>query len=292
MLTRKSLQVDGVITTVIESPASKAPLVFLHGGIPGVSPFCSGAHIWRGCLERFAAERGVLALDLPGSGGTGVPKDGLTIESMARHIRASLAALGIERCYMVGHDIGGLLALLLAAETPELVRGVTAVSCLAAAPTGDSVENLTLAYPPPPLWARHSQRWALERLSYAHHHVDEALLDACVAAGSADPHRAAQKAMAAGAYADAFLPGLAGAKARFYEICRGAGIAVPVQVVWGTYDPLGSADQGIWLFRIVAARQSAAQFHLINRAGYLPFREEPEAFHQMVSAFCDEVFPV
>jgi pimeloyl-ACP methyl ester carboxylesterase len=291
MLTQKSLQVDGVTTTVVESSASKAPLVFLHGGVPGVSPFCSGSHIWGGCLERFAAERGVLALDLPGSAGTGLPKDGMSIESIGRHIRASLAALGIERCYMVGHDLGGLLALLLAAETPELVRGVTAVSSLAAAPTGDSVENLTLAHPPPPPWSRHSQRWALERLSYSHHHIGEALLDACVAAGSAEPHRSAQKAMAAGAYSDVFLPGLAGAKARFYEICRGAGIAVPVQVVWGTHDPLGTVDQGIWLFRIVAARQSAAQFHLINRAGYLPFREEPEAFHQMVSGFCDAVFP-
>ncbi len=79
--------------------------------------------------------------------------------------------------------------------------------------------------------------------------------------------------------------GLAQAKARFYEICRGEGIQVPVQVIWGSHDPLGTFDQGLWLYRILARRQKAAQFHVINRTGALPFREEPEAFHQVVCAF-------
>ena len=291
MLTHRSIVANGVATGILGNPATKAPLVFLNGGVPGIAPYCSGAHVWGTCLERFAAEGSVIALDLPGTGATGVPSDGLGVDSMTRHIRASLAALGIERCYMVGHDLGGLVALMLAAETPELVCGVTAVASLAAAPTGDSVENLTLAHPPAPLWSRGSQRWALERLSYSHHHIDDALLDACVAEANGDAHRAAQLAMSAGAHADVFVPSLLAAKARFYELCRGGGMPVPVQVVWGTHDPLATLEQGLWLFRIVAARQTATQFHAINRAGCLPFREEPEAFHQIVSAFCDVVFP-
>lgn len=291
MLTKRSILADGVATAVLANQASRAPLVFLNGGVPGVSPYCSGSHIWGVCLERFAAERGVLALDLPGTGGTGVPNDGLTVDSMTRHVRASLDALGIECCHLVGHDLGGLIALKLAAEVPALVRGVTAVASLAAAPTGDSVENLTLAHPPGPPWSRRSQLWALERVSYSHHHIDDALLDACVSAGAGAAHRAAQSAMAAGAHADVFVPSLLGAKARFYEICRQDGMPVPVQVVWGTHDPLGTLEQGIWLFKIAAARQPATQFHAINRAGCLPFREEPEAFHQVVSAFCDVAFP-
>lgn len=291
MLTRRSIQANGVATAVLANAVSNAPLVFLNGSVPGVSPFCSGYHIWGACLERFASERSVLALDLPGTGGTGVPDDGLTVESMTRHVRASLEALGVERCHLVGHDLGGLIALALAAESPALVRGVTAVSSLAAAPTGDSVENLTLAYPPVPKWSRQSQRWALERVSYSHHHIDDLLLDACVGADAGNAHRAACAAMSVGAHADVFIPSLLGAKGRFYEICRQGGMPIPVQVIWGTHDPLATLDQGLWLFKIVAARQRATQFHAINRAGNLPFREEPEAFHQVVSAFCDVVFP-
>jgi pimeloyl-ACP methyl ester carboxylesterase len=77
------------------------------------------------------------------------------------------------------------------------------------------------------------------------------------------------------------------AKARLYELCRERGYPVPAQIVWGTHDPLGSFDQGLWLFRLIAQKQRVAQFHAINRAGALPFREEPEAFHQVVSAFLE-----
>ena len=68
------------------------------------------------------------------------------------------------------------------------------------------------------------------------------------------------------------------AKSSFYAICRDVGLMVPMQVVWGSHDPLATLDMGLGLFRLVAARQRAAQFHVINRAGAFPFREEPEAF--------------
>ena len=81
------------------------------------------------------------------------------------------------------------------------------------------------------------------------------------------------------------------AKARFYELCRGAGIPVPAQVIWGSHDRLGSLDQAMWLYRLIASRQTAAHFHLINRVGSFPFREDPQSFHQIVDSFCQAVFP-
>ncbi|MFN0299563.1 MAG: hypothetical protein ACKVQU_04320 [Burkholderiales bacterium] len=49
------------------------------------------------------------------------------------------------------------------------------------------------------------------------------------------------------------------------------------------------ANQALSLYRLVASRQTATQFHLINRTGALPFREDPAAFHQIVSSFCDGI---
>ena len=169
---------------------------------------------------------------------------------------------------VVAHDVAGLAALLYAIEAPERVRSVSVVSSVAAAPTGDSPVNLTLAHPP--AGAREAARWALERISYSHHHIDDALVE--------DYARAAALPKAADAGA---------AKARLYETCRTRGFPVPAQVIWGTHDPLGTLEQGLWLFRILAAKQKAAHFHVINRAGTLPFREEPQAFHQVVAAFVD-----
>jgi pimeloyl-ACP methyl ester carboxylesterase len=243
-------------------------LIFLHGGIPGVTPYASGPHIWGRALELFKAEHPVLALDFRGA----------TVEAQVEEARAAIGKDGgRDGVHLVGHDLGGLVALLAAAQEPERVRSVSAVASVAAAPTGDGVVNVTLAHPPPPLWSRRSQAWALERISYSHHHIDEALLAACERAAKAFPANLSED----------FQPGVLAAKASLFELARERGYPVPAQVVWGTDDPLGTFDQGLWLFRVLAQKQRAAQFHAINRTGALPFREAPEAFHQIVSAFIE-----
>lgn len=235
--------------------------VLIHGGVPGITPYTSGPHIW-GPLN-----------------GLAVTVSGETVDAMTASVRRSIEGKG--RCHLVGHDLGGLLAFNVAIEAPQLVSAVTAVASVAAAPTGDGVPNTTLAYPPKPLWSRESQRWALERISYSHRHIDDALLDACVAAAAKQPPMTPQT------HEDEFIPRLMKAKSRFYEVCRTDGIKVPCQVIWGSHDPLTTFDQGLWLFRGVAQKQRVSQFHVINRAGALPFREEPAAFQQVLNAFAD-----
>jgi len=233
-------------------------LIFVHGGIPGVTPYCSGAHIWGRCLSLFEKEFKVHAVNLKGG----------DVESQVEELSK------YEKAHLVGHDLGGLVALSFALKYPGKVQAVTAVSSVAAAPTGDGVEDMTLAFPPLPKWSRASQAWALERLSYSRHHIDGALLDACVAAAKTQAQAA-----------ENFGAGITQAKTRLFEACRAEGIRVPVQVIWGSHDPLGAVDQGLWLFRILAQQQKASQFHVLHRTGALPFREEPEAFHQIVAAF-------
>jgi pimeloyl-ACP methyl ester carboxylesterase len=234
-------------------------LIFLSGAVPGLAAYASGPHIWGPVLDRF-----------PGAKPLGL--EGETVDAMVEALKRRID----QPAHLVAHDVAGLVALLAAAELPQRVRSVSVVSSAAAAPSGDGVPNLTLAHPPLPLWGRESQRWALERVSYSHHHVDDALLDACVAA----PRTASS---------DTYQPSLHAAKSRFYALCREQGYPVPAQVIWGTHDPLSSFEHGLWLFRILAAKQKAVHFHAINRAGALPFREEPAAFHQIVAAFIEGV---
>jgi len=238
-------------------------MVFIHGGVPGITPYASGPHIW-GPLPKNART---------------VSVSGQTVDAMTQSVRKAIEG----KCHLVGHDLGGLLALNLAIEAPQLVSAVTAVASVAAAPSGDGVPNTTLAHPPKPLGSRESQRWALERVSYSHAHVSEELVDACVAAA------AKQSPMTLKAYEDEFVPSVMKAKSRFYEVCRTDGIKVPCQVIWGSHDPLTTLDQGLWLFRGLAQKQRVAQFHVINRAGALPFREEPAAFFQVLNAFADGI---
>lgn len=284
-------------TAIPAAGDAETATVFVHGGVPGLSPYSSGAHIWGEVLSRYARDGAVIALDLPGFGGSDGPGTSGTsgaaqpqydIDTMADHIDAVVRAAGVRRCHVVAHDTGGLAALLLACRQPSYIAAVSVVSSVAAAPTGDGVENTALAYPPHPLGSRESQRWALEHLSYAHHHVSD-VLDECVQAAGQAPQQAAAVYMRDPAVRHAWNSSVARAKARLFELCRGPGVPVPVQVLWGTHDPTGTIDQALWLYRILAQRQPMAHFHLINRTGALPFREEPEIFHAVTAAFFDAV---
>jgi len=267
---------------------SEAPtLVFIHGGVAGVTPYCSGAHVWGAVLERLADEREVIALDLPGAGGTSLPDGPWSFDTIASHVAASLDAFGVREAHLVGHDLGGLVALDLAALQPNRVAAVTTVASIAASPSGDTVENLTFAHPPAPLYSRASQRWAFERVAWSDHWIDAGLLDACVASAGGEPHREAQRRV--GEAADAFHTSVTQARLRFFERCRGDGFQLPVQVIAGSHDPLGTLDQTLWQFRLVAARQVATQMHVINRAGALPFRDQPVEFVDVVAAFAEAV---
>ena len=289
-LTRTTLTVKGAPAVALRGEPRGDPIVFIHGGHPGSTPYCSGSHIWGPALDRFAATRSILAVELPGHGETPAPATP-TVDIYAEWMGEFLTAAGVRSCFVVGHDLGGLIAIGLATRFPSVVKGISLVSSVAAAPTGDGAENLTLAYPPVPLWTRTSQRWAFEQLSYSPHHITDKFLDACVACAQRPPHLAAAAAMRDGALQNEFIPSLMKAKASLYEQCRGEGIPVPVQVIWGSHDRLGSLDQAVWLYRLIASRQTAAHFHLINRVGSFPFREDPQSFHQIVDSFCQVVLP-
>src|ERR1700728_3937985 len=101
-------------------------------------------------------------------------------------------------------------------------------------------------------------------------HIDGRLLDACVAASTAEAHRKAAESMATH-FAKSFAPSMNRTKARLWEVCRDAGVQVPTQVVWSNNDPATSRDAGFVLFDVICRRQKATQMHLINRAGSFPF---------------------
>lgn len=270
---------------VLRGGEAKAPAaLFLHGGIPGLTPFCSGAHVWGESLALFAQELAVVAPDCPGSGGTDFGDQPLTIDAIGSFVLALLEDYGITSVDVVGHDVGGLVGVWLALHHPKMVRSLSVVASPMSGPVGDGVDDILFAAPPRPLWSRESQSWALERLSYSHMHIDRTLLDACVAAGEGEPHRHAADAIKSGAMAG-FAASMSRTRSQLWETCRSGGVQVPVQIVWASHDPTTTRQAGFVLFDAIGAKQRAAQFHVIARAGSLVFREQPSAFHHIVASF-------
>jgi pimeloyl-ACP methyl ester carboxylesterase len=89
------------------------PLLLLHG-----CPFSS--FVWRKVIPRLAHAHRCLAPDLLGLGDTETLWDAdWSLRAQSVMLLSFLAALGLERVHVVGHDHGGALAQLLAAEHPE-----------------------------------------------------------------------------------------------------------------------------------------------------------------------------
>jgi 2-hydroxy-6-oxonona-2,4-dienedioate hydrolase len=279
----ETIAIDGLPTRIRCGGAGTTPIVLLHGATPGLTPYCSGLHVWGESFDLLARETSVVAIDMPGAGGSALGLAPLTIATIVARVLGMLDHLRIERCHVLGHDLGGLVALALALDHPSRIAAVSVAACPSAAPTGDGPHNVTLESPPAPLFGQASQRWALERLSYRGLALDAALLADCVAAGQGVPHREAMARASSGELASSIQQ----TKGRLYEQARTHGLATPIQVIWGSHDPLATIDHGLWLYRIVAAKQTAVQFHLLNRAGHLLFHDDPAAFTRVVAAFHD-----
>jgi pimeloyl-ACP methyl ester carboxylesterase len=87
------------------------PLVLIHG--------LGGSHVvWEPVLDLLAAERDVVALDLPGFGASDPLPDGTrhSAAEMGRAVAAHLESLGIERPHLAGNSLGAWTALEMAAE--------------------------------------------------------------------------------------------------------------------------------------------------------------------------------
>ena len=92
--------------------AGRGPaVVLLHG-------YAETSRMWRPLMPRLAEHFTVIAPDLPGIGGSDIPKDGLDMRRAAIRIHDLVKGLGIEKAVVVGHDIGLMVAYAYAAQFP------------------------------------------------------------------------------------------------------------------------------------------------------------------------------
>lgn len=108
----KTVLVNGASTRYLEQGKGDG-VVLLHD-VPG------DARMWRYSIDVLATRLRVLAPDLPGWGGSDMPRRfPYTLEALAEHVMAFLDALGIERAALAGLGLGGLIALEAALRHPE-----------------------------------------------------------------------------------------------------------------------------------------------------------------------------
>ncbi|MBD0355632.1 MAG: alpha/beta hydrolase, partial [Rubrobacter sp.] len=112
------------------------PVVLVHGWL-------SSSKIWRRLVERLAQRFTVYTLDLAGFGDSDKPISGYGIRYGSRLLYAFCAHFGLSRAAVIGHGIGGTMAVKLAADHPDVVGRLI----LVATPAGeDQVDLPTLLW--------------------------------------------------------------------------------------------------------------------------------------------------
>jgi pimeloyl-ACP methyl ester carboxylesterase len=108
--------VNGIEVAYEDHGAGEQPLVLVHG-------FTGFRHDFASQLDELAQYGRVLAPDLRGhgdSGRTGDPSS-YSFEQLTGDLLGLLDALGIERCDLLGHSMGGMLALRATLRAPERI---------------------------------------------------------------------------------------------------------------------------------------------------------------------------
>jgi pimeloyl-ACP methyl ester carboxylesterase len=103
MLEHRNLNIDGNVVHAVEGGPTEAPtILFLHGW-----PQCWAE--FERVMELLAPDAHVVAIDLPGIGGSTTPPRANDKRTLAGYVQRVITVLGLRDVTLVGHDAGGMI---------------------------------------------------------------------------------------------------------------------------------------------------------------------------------------
>ena len=258
-----SFYVDGAVLDVASDGSGDA-IVLLHG-------FPLTREIWNSQWPELAKTHRVVRPDLRGMGRSNYTDGPYLMETLAGDLAAILDGMSIDRATIVGHSLGGFVALAFARMYTERVERLALVCSRLAA---DSPEISGF---------RNDLADRLERENSieaaVENYVPKLFSDASLKENPEIVERV--RAIARTNFppgAAAMLRGMA-QRSDSYDIA--ADLAMPVLIV------AGAADKVVPLDEAQAMRDAfpAARLAVMERSGHLPMLEEPEALTEALAEF-------
>lgn len=255
---------DGRTIHYDEWPGDGSPVV-LVSGLGGYRAS------WRPVAERLAPEFRVVAPDNRDAGESDPEDEAYTISDMAGDVAALMSSLGIDRAAVVGHSMGGFIALHLATEHPERVSKLILVGTSPAA--GLAIGQ---PFPPPP-----RESWIDDPVERS-----MAALPQSYAPGFFDRHpeklvEFSERTRGNRITRDGYARQASAINESHDVRPQLAEIDVPVLVIHGDVDPSISVRGGQLLVKGIPH----AEMLVYPGVGHHPMREEPERFIEDLLAF-------
>ena len=122
-------------TELVYSDRGQGPcLVLLHG-------YLESMDIWEDFAEHFPDGYRLIIPDIPGHGSSGTWGDSHGMEDLAGGIRALMESEGIEKIFLVGHSMGGYVAMAFVDLFPEKLLGYCLLHSTCFADSDEKKEN-------------------------------------------------------------------------------------------------------------------------------------------------------
>jgi pimeloyl-ACP methyl ester carboxylesterase len=266
---QRDITASGVRLRVVEH-GSGSPVVFLHG------VFFDHA-TWDGVVRVLSRRFRTVAPDLPGFGESEKPSVArypYGVPAFTDAVADLYAALGLGRSAVVGHSLGGAVALTLAARHPELVSRLVLVDALCYPVPGHLRRRVLIS----PLVGDLFFKQLLGRTTF------RAVLRRYSGSGRAslpsehlERYYAAFNTPAARGSALAALRATTDTRTIVAQTSR---VQAPTLVVWGRRDRIYPAGFGQRLSREIRG----AGFELLD-AGHAPQEEQPGALAEVIANF-------
>ena len=237
------------------------PIAFIHG-------FGGDLNNWQFNQEALAAGRPTYALDLPGHGGS--TKDlgagPVDAKALADAVLDFMEAKGMAKAHLVGHSLGGAIALHLALDRGDRVGSVTAICSAGLGP------EINMAYIDGFMAAKRRKQLqpVLEMLVADPEMVSREMIEDVLKFKRLDGVETALNRIVEGTFADG--------RQAVQLTGRLGELGVPVQVIWGGQD------------RIIPVRHSeglpnTVRVHVFDGAGHMVHMEKAAEVNDLIQAF-------
>ena len=271
-LPHRLLDVNGVGTYVVDA-GEGPPVLLIHG-------YGDTADGWRRVVPGLLQSHRVIAIDIPPFGRSGDPRERRLIDFYKPFFPELLERLEVERATVIGHSLGGAIALHLTLQRPELVErlGLVAPAGLGKAPpwwwyalTGyGGVWKAALSVPSPltPMLIRQGLTRFLDwRLFHDPRQMRETIEH--IVSMHASP-RDFDRLLAAGRCCiDSYTGTL---------LEDSAAIEVPKWLVWGRHDGLVPSGHAA----AFGSLHPDAHVHVFDDCGHYPHIELPSRFNRLL----------
>ena len=268
-LKKKSMTLDfGKMVYLENDVKSETTLVLVHG-------FGGSKDNWNRMVALWGGKYHVIAPDLPGHGESASIKElGYTTTQQAQRLESFLKAKKVNNIHLVGHSMGGAIALRYVKNNTENVKSLILIDAMGMHQTKSDGDVLVEKSEKNPLYDVCTNErfetlvnYSMYRSSHIPAMFKEVMFqDKC-------ERKALEKILYEGMYQDVKLD----------DIARN--ITVPTLIIWGEKDRIIHPDNG----RLLHGTIKKSQLVILKEIGHIPLLEDPEKTADTIDSFLEQI---